>query len=800
MPNLRYISCTRCQWKGFTLRALFRHMHSAHGHEKNWTCGLEGCMMTYRSYFTYRRHVTSKHSGLLGSHDSRATSQATQNEGSEETGEPTGAESTVSLDDDGSNEADDISNEEQDASSSVCTADSTKRLALLLLKWKEQMRLPESSLNEVANDVIHYIQDLVQQSADTPDAQPLTDIIKELPILQTKGGREDYWKSTLPFVQPATMYLGNNSKGKPDTFQYVSILKVLKMYLQSPQVPHVSVQQGSEGHLKSVFDGSAFKGHKYFQGDTNKLCIQLYCDEFEVCDPLGAKRGKHKLVVIYYSLLNVPAEYRSLLQHIHLAVVARDKLAERYGLDRILEPLVKDVTELETEGIVVNSIRYTGSVLCLSGDNLSSHRVGGFATSFSHGRVCRFCMALHYELSAKHKEQHFHMRSPESHAYHLDMLERGLPALSLYGVKRPCALPLHGFDPTEHLPPDVMHDVHEGILPFLLKHVLSKLVSDKYFSLETLNASIEKFGYDPCDVKNKPESIHPTVLTGKGSLKGSASQKFCLFRNIALYVGEFIPQENRFWRLYTMFREVVDLIMCRDLPLDHVPYLHRRIEFFRQEFQTLFPDVRVPCKMHYILHYPTYIYKYGPLIQLWSMRFEGKHQYFKDMARKLKNFKNIAFSMAQRHQLYQMYMWTQPDSKDSVSSKGCRTTPTEQAPEAIQLYLASHGIEQRQVVSMKSVEFSGKAYVTGCVLTSQGADGELPEFLEVCGIYSVNRRILLLVRKLATMEFNDHLHVYVVERREETFITDIYFEHVSDLLKVHRKGDMFVINPRQALI
>ncbi|XP_064472167.1 uncharacterized protein LOC135386273 [Ornithodoros turicata] len=370
------------------------------------------------------------------------------------------------------------------------------------------------------------------------------------------------------------MYLGNNSKGKPHTFQYVSILKVLKMYLQPPQVSHVSVQQGSEGHLKSVFDGSAFKGHKYFQGDTKTLCIQLYCDEFEVCDPLGAKRGKHTLIP--------SATYP--------AVVARDKLAERYLLHRILEPLVNDIAEPETEGIVVNSIRYTGSALCLSGDNLSSHRVGAFATSFSHGRVCRFCMALHYELSAKHKEQHFHMRSPESHAYHLDMLERGLPALSLYGVKRPCTLPLHGFDPTEHLPPDVMHDVHEGILPFLLKHVLSKLFSAKYFSLETLNASIEKFRYDPCDLKNKPESIHPTVLIGKGSLKGSASQKFCLFRNIALYVGEFIPQENRFWRLYTMFREVVDLIMCRDLPLDYVPYLHRRIEFFRQEFQILFPD------------------------------------------------------------------------------------------------------------------------------------------------------------------------------------------------------------------
>lgn len=228
-------------------------------------------------------------------------------------------------------------------------------------------------------------------------------------------------------------------------------------------------QLGREGCLTSVFDGCVFQNHKYFQGDTNKLCIQLYTDELEVCDPLGAKRGKHKLVVFYYSVLNVPSEYRSLVSHIHLAIVAKDKLVQEYGLHRILEPLLKDVAVLETEGITVKSKKYTGSVLCLTGDNLSSHRVGGFATNFSHGRVCRFCMALHHQLAVKHSEEDFVLRTPEGHSYHLSMLQNGLPTLSLYGVKAPCALTFSGFEPTEHLPPDVMHDIHEGVLPSLLK-------------------------------------------------------------------------------------------------------------------------------------------------------------------------------------------------------------------------------------------------------------------------------------------------------------------------------------------
>ena len=42
--------------------------------------------------------------------------------------------------------------------------------------------------------------------------------------------------------------------------------------------------------------------------------------------------------------------------------------------------------------------------------------------------------------------------------------------------------------------------------------------------------------------------------------------------------------------------------------------------------------------------------RYGPLVRSWCMRFEGKHNYFKDLAHRVKCFKNIAKSLASRHQ------------------------------------------------------------------------------------------------------------------------------------------------------
>ena len=47
--------------------------------------------------------------------------------------------------------------------------------------------------------------------------------------------------------------------------------------------------------------------------------------------------------------------------------------------------------------------------------------------------------------------------------------------------------------------------------------------------------------------------------------------------------------------------------------------------------------------------------RFGPLVHLWCLRFEGKHNYFKDFAHQVKCFKNIAKTMAQNHQEYLCY-------------------------------------------------------------------------------------------------------------------------------------------------
>lgn len=49
----------------------------------------------------------------------------------------------------------------------------------------------------------------------------------------------------------------------------------------------------------------------------------------------------------YYSLGNIPPHYRSTLWNIQLLAITTSPILQKYGPDRILEPIMKDIKMLE---------------------------------------------------------------------------------------------------------------------------------------------------------------------------------------------------------------------------------------------------------------------------------------------------------------------------------------------------------------------------------------------------------------------------------------------------------------------
>ena len=65
-------------------------------------------------------------------------------------------------------------------------------------------------------------------------------------------------------------------------------------------------------------------------------------------------------------------------------------------------------------------------------------------------------------------------------------------------------------------------------------------------------------------------------------------------------------------------------------------YLEIIIQEYLESRKCLFPETTLKPKHHFMRHYPVLILKFGPLIRVWTMRFESKHSYFKRCARHLK--------------------------------------------------------------------------------------------------------------------------------------------------------------------
>ncbi|XP_040074212.2 uncharacterized protein LOC8024264 [Ixodes scapularis] len=680
-----------------------------------------------------------------------------------------------------------------------------KQFALLLLKWKEGKRLPSATLQEISSDVVLYIQSFAEHflapSASGNDQEKLKLFLeRDLQKLVNEREREKYWKSCLSFVQPENVCLGRDMGGKVEAFTYVPVLKVLEHSLNKLSVDLSSRRSARSGEfLVDVFDGTAFQEHAYFQGDAKKICIQLHTDEFEVCDPLGSKRGRHKMMAVYYTVLNAPVDTRSKLSSIHLAVLAKEKLVIKYGLKKVLEPLVNDIARLETVGIVVNGEVLNGSVFFVTGDNLSLHRLGGFKCSFSQGRICRHCMALRQEISRKHRPSDFAERTPTVHDHHLSLLTCGVSSLSLYGVRSECAVAFSGFHPTQHLPPDIMHDLHEGVIPFLLKQVISSLVKDGVFSLEVLNAAIVRYPYSENDKRNKPEAVSMAMLQKTKTIKGNASQLFCLFRYLSFYVGECVPREQKVWGLYLLLRKIVYVIMSRRVTVEHIAYLERLILCFCVDFRETFPSVAVPCKLHFMIHYPKYRQMYGPLVRLWAMRYEWKHQYFKELSRKLRNFKNITSTLATRHQGHEMYLQSCEDSSTTMSTTGCKPVLFEHLPSDVKHHISENNISRENIFSLMLVSLDGTEYAVGSIIVTD-ISSEQPTFVLVCNIFSVSRCILTFVQKLETVKFDQHFHAYIVRRCPESLLLRDITNYQADALTIHTIGNKCFVSARHALI
>ena len=214
------------------------------------------------------------------------------------------------------------------------------------------------------------------------------------------------------------------------------------------------------------------------------------------------------------------------------------------------------------------------------------------------------------------------------------------------------------------------HDLFEGVAIDILSNIISKLIGTSQLTLAITNSAIRNFEYCEIDKQNKPQEfkvISPTEF----KIKQTASEMWNLIRLASLILGEYVEIDNEYWNLLVLFCQLTDCLCVLEFSNSGLVYLDQFLHSFFSKYMSIFPDVIIKPKAHFIQHYPQIISRFGLLVK--TLRFESKHSFFKSALASNKNRKNIFQSMVKKHQFW-MYLHYSTMLENETISEGIGIT------------------------------------------------------------------------------------------------------------------------------
>ena len=373
---------------------------------------------------------------------------------------------------------------------------------------------------------------------------------------------------------------------------------------------------------------------------------------------MDQQKKKHKLLAVYFTLTNLYPWNRSKVEQLQLVLLCREKYCKTFTVSNVFRHVIDDLKDLELNGISYEGTIVKGTIACIAGDNLGSHYIGGFVENFATSpHFCRYCLITHKEFDARPMNVSVE-RTTASYNEAVQHL-REYPDVNVYmGVKGDSVFnELKYFNVCQPgLPPCLGHDLFEGVISYDLALFIKYFVKiKKWFTYDSFGHKVGSFNYCGNDALDKP----CTVSCDGKRLGGNAVQNWCLLRLLPLIIS--CPNSefgDPVWQLMLLLIRVTALVCAPKLSIGQVACMQLLIEEYLTMRFEQFPEAKMRPKHHFLLHYPALTMQFGPLIRVWTMRFEAKHSYFKRCMRYCQNFSNVTALLTERHQLLQSYLAT----------------------------------------------------------------------------------------------------------------------------------------------
>ena len=220
----------------------------------------------------------------------------------------------------------------------------------------------------------------------------------------------------------------------------------------------------------------------------------------------------------------------------------------------------------------------------------------------------------------------------------------------MYGINRRSVLSeLSNFPVTQNIVQDPMHCLLGGIcgqeIALFLNHIIYDL---GLVSLDWVNEKLKHFQYMGRDACNKPNEIEKAHITMPNTfVKQKASVILTLAYILPIILGELFHVVDPYYHNFLGCMKITITAFSPYADETTVEELEQLMYSSCTEVHKLYPGMSIKPKMHYMLHLPQQIVKFGPLHHQNTMRFKAKHGWFKDY--RWKNIMNLPLSLAEKH-------------------------------------------------------------------------------------------------------------------------------------------------------
>lgn len=280
------------------------------------------------------------------------------------------------------------------------------------------------------------------------------------------------------------------------------------------------------------------------------------------------------------------------------------------------------------------------------GGNISLGYSGCTSTYF-----CRICEITRAESKTTTIDDLSKYRTKDNYAIALDIIETStkVDIKETKGIVRYCVLnDLKYFHILDNFNADIMHDLAEGVMPWMLQNIFKYCIKSNLLTEEELRNKALFHDYGVLNSRNIPSSI----CFDRRNIGQNASQQKCLVQNLPFILQEFKydPRLIKVWPCVTSLLEILRIVYNANITECDLVKLEAAVSNHMERSIEHFPAVNLLLKHHFMLHYANIIRAVGPVVHMSTMRYEMQHKNFTKYAHRSNNFVNVTKSLATNFQ------------------------------------------------------------------------------------------------------------------------------------------------------